>query len=377
MKQTRFCAVILAAGESSRMGKLKPLLPLGPRTVVERVVSLFQEAGVDDIVVVIGHGASQLLPVLEDSGARLVLNRRYRDGMFSSITAGIGALPDGCQAFFVMPVDTPLVRPQTIKDLLAAFGAGPAPIIYPVLRGKRGHPPLISTRLAREILGGDGAGGLSALLRRHDGEAREVVVADENIWLDFDTPKDYLRLLDRYRRYDIPTEAECLVLLTDKFRVEAPLLRHCRAVSGLAQYLAAALNECGCGLDLELIAAAGLLHDIARRQQHHARAGAEMLERLGYHRVAALVAAHMDIDLQAAGPIDARQVVYLADKLVEGDQVVSLEGRFGDKLLRARADAETAIGRRFENALEIKNRVENLTGKPLEELLAGFRKPAP
>jgi CTP:molybdopterin cytidylyltransferase MocA len=187
-------AIILAAGLSSRMGDFKPLLPLGRATVLERVVNLFKQAGVSDIRVVVGHRAEELWPLLEGWGIRGVANPAYGEGMFTSVRAGVASLEPGVAAFFMHPVDIPLVSPATVQALCQVRGQAGEQILYPTFQGRRGHPPLISISLAAAITSWPGEGGLKALLRRYEGQAREIAVPDEFILRDMDHPGEYARL---------------------------------------------------------------------------------------------------------------------------------------------------------------------------------------
>ncbi|CAG1772541.1 partial molybdenum cofactor cytidylyltransferase, partial [uncultured bacterium] len=174
-------ALVLAAGLSKRMGDFKPLMRLGGMTILERVIRLFQFVGVGRIHVVAGHRAAELGPLIERCGARAVFNARYAEGMFSSVSAGVASLNDTTTAFFVLPVDIPLVRPATIHDLLQAFAAGSAEICHPTFKGRRGHPPLIGGRHIDRILKWREPGGLAGLLTRLEAHAYDVPVVDEFI----------------------------------------------------------------------------------------------------------------------------------------------------------------------------------------------------
>lgn len=183
-------AVILAAGLSSRMGQFKPLAPMGSERVIERVIGLFREAGVSDLLVVTGHEAHRLLPVLEMRGVRGVINPDWERGMFSSVQAGVGRLDAACRAFFLMPADMPLVRPETIRVLLGAFERGGMDVYRPCYQGKRGHPPLISAALIRPILTFAEPGGLRVLLARYRHRSADVACDDPGILIDLDVPED-------------------------------------------------------------------------------------------------------------------------------------------------------------------------------------------
>jgi len=191
-------AIILAAGESKRMQAFKPLLTLGRMTVVERAIHLFKSAGIDDVLVVIGHRAHELAALLAEWGVKHVVNEFHREGMFSSVVCGIGHLQPDHDAFYVLPVDIPLVRKETVLDLLGAYRTSGKSIIHPTFHGKRGHPPLIAYRLAPGILHWSGEGGLRAFLRLHEPHSLDVDVADEGVLLDLDTDADYRELLDRF-----------------------------------------------------------------------------------------------------------------------------------------------------------------------------------
>jgi molybdenum cofactor cytidylyltransferase len=195
----KIAALVLAAGYSSRMGTLKPILKLGDKTILERIIRLFSELSVEDVIVVVGHGAEQIIPIVHDCGAREVMNTQFEQGMFSSVQAGVNALSPDSHAFFVLPVDIPLVHPRTIKDLLEAYRSGTSRVVIPAFHGKRGHPPLLSARYRNEILSYCGDDGLRGFFRKHNLRSELVEVADEMILFDLDTPADYEALVARFR----------------------------------------------------------------------------------------------------------------------------------------------------------------------------------
>jgi molybdenum cofactor cytidylyltransferase len=372
MDETAITAIVLAAGLSKRMGRFKPLLPLGACSTIERVVKMFQDAGVADILVVTGNRGAEVRQAAASLRVRCVENPDFIQGMFTSVLAGVRALPGRGTAFFVHPVDIPLVRPQTVRRVVTAFEHNPAAIVYPAFDGRRGHPTLIQTRLGPGILEWSGSGGLRAFLQRHEEDCLEVPVADEGVLLDLDTPEDYHRMQARLSHEGLPSPEECRVLTETIQCVPASIVAHSRAVAAVAYRLAQALNRVGVRVDGELVRTAALLHDIARsRKRDHAEAGARLLEAHGFTRLAPIVGAHMDIETSAHQPVDEAQVVYLADKLVLGDQRVELAQRFAAPMRKYGADpaAAAAIEKRRENARCILAKVERLTGLDLDSIL--------
>jgi len=199
MNASRFAAIVLAGGLSTRMQEFKPLLPLGNTTVTGTAVTLFKDLGIG-VYLVTGYRREEIEAGINKNGITIVANFDYEKGMFSSVQAGIRNLKPGYQAFFVLPADIPLVKPATISQMMEVGLASPDKILYPIFDGKRGHPPLIPAALIPEILAWEKPGGLKAFLATHERSVREVPVNDGNILLDIDTPEDYKNLLERYRR---------------------------------------------------------------------------------------------------------------------------------------------------------------------------------
>ncbi len=365
-------AIILAAGYSSRMGRFKPLLPLGDATVIERVVALYRAAGIEDIRVVVGHNADVLSPELASLGVRTVYNPEYHTGMFSSLVAGLKTLTGDCHGFFVHPVDIPLVRPATVAALARAFAAQPSAVHHPEFDGRRGHPPLIPADFAQAILSWSGEGGLKTFWEDHSPAMRDVPVADESILWDMDTEADYQCLADKSAAAHVLSIDECRVLMTRVVAVPDTVWRHCQAVAQVAMALTAAVNRCGAGIDADLVHAAALVHDVAKTLKRHAVVGAGLLEDLGFPDMAAVVRVHIDIDTDPEQALDEAQIVYLADKLIRGDRLASLDERMARKMAKHGADkaARAAITRRIQTARWIMEKVERLAGRKVEEIVA-------
>ena len=375
----RLAAIVLAAGRSSRMGEFKPLLDVEGRTLLEWAVAGFRDAGIDEVLVVTGHRAGEVGAVAERAGARPVANPEFDHGMFSSACAGVAALDAAVLRFFLVPADVPLVRPETIGRLAraardaAATPRGAPDVVYPAATGATGHPPLISATLREEIIaaGPDGpAGGLRSLLMEYIARSAIVEVGDPGIVLDADTPDDLAVIRERAAGEDLPDEGRCFELLGERALPETRIA-HSHAVAEVATALAAALDARGQHLCEPLVLAGGLLHDIARDQPHHADAGADLLERLRYPRVAAVVRRHMELGNGAGVDVDEAQVVFLADKLVQGDRVVGLDERFAVRFFRHRDDPEAlaAVRRRKAQAEAVRAAVQKVLGRPVTDVL--------
>jgi molybdenum cofactor cytidylyltransferase len=193
-----FAALILAGGFSRRMRQLKPLLTIGGgKTIADRLISTFQAGGAE-VYLVVGHRGEEIKSGIKSQAVTIVNNPEYASGMFSSVQAGARALRPGYEAFFVMPVDMPLVSPSTIRTLISASAEHTEKILYPVFSGKRGHPPLIPISLATVIGGWKREGNLKEVLRSYENLAVEIAMPDEGILLDINTPDDYRLALERF-----------------------------------------------------------------------------------------------------------------------------------------------------------------------------------
>ncbi len=358
-------AIVLAAGYSSRMGELKPLADLAGRTLLARAVGVFMSVGIDDVVVVTGHRGDEVAAAAETLGARPVPNARFADGMYTSVQAGAAAVGEG-RRFFLLPVDCPLVRPETVGRLARAGAAAGSAVVLPVSDGIPGHPPLLAPELRDGILTGAPAGGLRELLTTRAEPALRVDVDDAGALYDADTAGDLEHLRGLAAKEDLPSERRCLDLLRES-GVPPERAAHCEAVAAVAGALTAALNEREQCLCVPLVVAAALLHDVARAEPRHGDAGADLLERLGYPRVARIVRRHVYLGAALRDDLDETQVVYLADKLVQDDRIVGVEERFAARFARYAGDraALEGVRARLQEARLVQARVAAALGRPL------------
>lgn len=163
--------VILAAGTSSRMGRNKLLLQLGGRSVLRRAVDTALAAGLDPVLVVVGHQREQAESELRDARCKLVANPDYQDGVNTSLRTGIRAVPEGCPAAVVMLADMPLVTPAMLGTMLEQYRGGRAPLVVSSYEGVDA-PPILYDRLLFDelaVLEGEGCG--KKVVKRHTEEA--------------------------------------------------------------------------------------------------------------------------------------------------------------------------------------------------------------
>jgi molybdenum cofactor cytidylyltransferase len=365
-----YAAIILAGGLSSRMQQFKPLLPLGGETITDHIISTFLNCGVD-VFLVIGHQQDELRTGIKKREITIVENPDFKQGMFSSIQAGLRALQTAHQAFFIMPVDIPLVREATIRRLMVAAAGQPEKIIYAVYKGKRGHPTLIPSCFSSSILAWEGSSGLKSFLNSQKEIVLEVPVADSNILFDIDTPNDYRQLLERFRRNEVPTDEECEVIFTI-CRVAPERIRHCFKVAEVAVAISQALNNSGHPVDTELVRTASILHDIAKGQPKHDIAGGQILKEMGFNKVGDIVAVHSELAGGNTGLSLEAKVVYLADKFTKGEKLVTIMERYNDadRVHGLTPEIHNLVLERRDVALKVKAEIENFIGRPLEKIIS-------
>lgn len=373
MRAGTIAGLIVAAGYSSRMGTFKPLLTLGNKTVIEMAVDSLRQGGVQDIRVVTGHRSGELNPVLEHLNVRVIENTKFADGMYSSIVAGLRTMTGEVEACFLLPGDNPLIRRHSIKNIVRIYRKTGATVIYPVFNDQRGHPPLIKADCFPFILGSSGLGGLKNVLTQFNANSVEVALADQGVVSDIDTAEDYKKLLEYHARREIPTYRECLALI-NKYHSDGLVLRHGQRVAEVGRRIAMLLNKAGMNLNLDLVIAGSLVHDVAKGKHRHAKQGERLLASMEFSALADIVGSHMNLYFADDSIINETAIVFLADKLVQGDMVVSLSDRFAPALARFAGNqaAMAAIRTRMQTAEALQKRVEDLLGiGSLNEVLLG------
>jgi len=360
-------ALIPAAGLSSRMHQYKPLLPMGATTMIQAAISLFIDAGIKNIIVVTGHNHDRLAPLVEAAGARPVFNPRYETGMFSSVKKGVEPLSGSPPGFFLLPVDIPAIRPSTISIIYEAFEKNSDRLVIPEFNGRTGHPPLIPTRMIPAIKAMGPEGNLRQVLFEDKEPIVRLPVHDRAILMDADTPGAYERIKKKYDSREIPDRDECMSIINQELAREPGIRAHLTLVAETAEKLGKAVNHSGYSLNMDLIKAGALLHDIKRKETHHARAGHQLLWALGFPAVAEIAGDHMTLSPKPV--LTEKQIVYFADKLCRGDRLKLDYGKRFRRKATALPHAEKEIFHRFETTQLIHTRIETAASRPLREIL--------
>ena len=187
--------LILAAGESSRMGTDKATLAYRGRTFLELIVQTLQEAGLERIVVVLGHHAEEIQRQVKIEAAQVLINPDYKSGQTSSLQVGLrSVIEEEVEAIILCLVDHPAVSPSSVRRLVATFRQSGAPVVIPTNRGRQGHPVLIGRQVFKELLELAQDTGANSVVRRYRSATQFVEVEDEGIVMDVDDPEGYRRL---------------------------------------------------------------------------------------------------------------------------------------------------------------------------------------
>ena len=186
-------AVVLSAGESSRMGEPKALLAIDGETFIERIVAALKQAGLERVIVVLGFNAVEMRQKIKHLPVEIVVNPDYQKGQLSSLQAAIRYLEAdaSCDAMLVHLVDHPYIDPKLVGVMLRQFKETNNVIVVPRHQGKRGHPVLFSRALFGELLNAPMNEGAKAVVNAHHNETLEIDTEDVGITLDIDTPELY------------------------------------------------------------------------------------------------------------------------------------------------------------------------------------------
>lgn len=192
----KIAAIVLAAGESSRMGERNKLfLKIGDCSMIQQVVANLSKSTVDRIFVVTGHDRERVRSELKDLSVTFVHNREYAQGLSTSLRTALAQLPKKINAALICLGDMPFVDSSQINTLIDAFDPTTQQnICVPTYRGKRGNPVLWGRRYFQEMMEVQGDVGAKHIIGEYEDSVVEVAMDDVGVITDFDTPEAYAAL---------------------------------------------------------------------------------------------------------------------------------------------------------------------------------------
>lgn len=188
-------ALILAAGQSTRMGQPKMLLPWGATTIIERVIAVYRQAGAQEVLVVTGGAREPVEALVEQQKARSVYNRAYAtQEMLGSIQCGLRVLAEEAYGAALIGLgDQPQIEAGSVRLVLEAYARTKSPLVVPSFQMRRGHPWLVARELWPELLAMHAEETPRDFLNRHAREIFYVTIETPDILADLDTPEEYDR----------------------------------------------------------------------------------------------------------------------------------------------------------------------------------------
>ena len=185
-------AVVLAAGGSSRFGSAKQLVRIGDRPLLSLIAGRTGEVVGHALIVVLGAAAAELAPLLRHSPGSVVINRSWREGLASSIRAGIARLPASCAGVMLVLADQACVTAEDLRRLAGVWQRQPQCVVAARYGAIVGVPAIFPQYLFSELSELRGDSGARVLIKRH--EDRLVTVPMTSAAFDLDTPDDLLEL---------------------------------------------------------------------------------------------------------------------------------------------------------------------------------------
>lgn len=183
-----------------------------------------------------------------------------------------------------------------------------------------------------------------------------------------DTTNSYRKVQELHLIKGIPSKPECQAIFR-KFSTNEKIMNNCQAAADFAVKIAICLNRAGGNLDIDLVRAGAMLHDIAKGTSNHAQAGGMIIRELGFPKVAEIVEAHMDLNWND-GVIGEKEVVFLADKLVKEKRFVTLETIFLEAFIQFEQQPQvlSEVRKKLRTARKLHETIESLLGFSLCDL---------
>ena len=190
-------AILLAAGESKRMGQPKQLLPFRGSTLLGQIVENLLQSQAAETIVVLGSQAEKIIPQIAGEPVRIVVNQEFEQGMSSSIKCGLSHISEVADGVMIVLGDQPLIEKETIDLLIERHRQSERGIILPVYNGIRGHPVIFAMKYKDELMRLTGDIGGKQIVERHPSDVLEVEVDSESVVISIDAESDYQSLVGK------------------------------------------------------------------------------------------------------------------------------------------------------------------------------------
>jgi probable phosphoglycerate mutase len=227
----------------------------------------------------------------------------------------------------------------------------------PYFGERKGHPPVISKKCIPSIMVGNPANGMRDIMDSEEWSKVRFQTVDEGILCEMDTMAQYLELLEYQCNSHVPNRDECREIWR-RCGLDEGVIKHQEAVAGTALRIGRKLTVKGEAIDLNLLEAAALLHDIKKTERNHPQRAGHFLEQLGYSQVAEVVAEHMDLFGIEKEKVTEKELLYLADKMVKGEEEVGIEARFRRMLHHPDEEIRKRAENRYGDSLRILRKVK-------------------
>lgn len=191
-------AIVLAAGLSTRMGQFKPLMPYQTKKIITVLIETLLNSDISTITVVTGYLADLIKEELTPYAINMVYNPRYNEGMHTSVICGVENIPENSDALMLFLGDQPHISSPLINKLIDFYQLSTKGIIIPSFSHRRGHPIIIDRKYFSDSLNLNSKEGLKQLINDNSYDIDYMLVNDDDVLFDIDTPKDYEELLQRH-----------------------------------------------------------------------------------------------------------------------------------------------------------------------------------
>lgn len=367
----KISGLIVVAGLSSRMNDFKPLMKIENKPLIINTINSLKRCNIEDINIVVGYRGNDIEECVKNENVNIIYNSGYHSNfMYDSFKIGLDKIKDRCDGIIFLPGDVGFVSKYTIDLLINEINKKENKIVYPIYKDEVGHPPIISSKCFDYLLNYDGKSGLMGGMDYFKMESKKINTPDKFILYDMDYKRDFYKVKYDFENREILCDKDCICLLS-YFNVAKRIINHGKKVKEICEDISKLINSKKNIIDINLINAASILHDIKRHEQNHSQVGANLLDSLGYKKIANVVRSHMKLEKGMKDLINENTILYYGDKLVEEDKFVGLDNRFKEKLNKYKDNQyiKDNIIDRYEDALKIKSNIISMIGtKEYEKL---------